>query len=73
MKKDFLAKSFSLPSLSTVEYSSGYLSFISYWTTIVVYNKQKSREITSLQERRNGPLRGHELTGNEKFVRRKGQ
>ena len=44
MKQDFLAKSFSLPSLSTVEYSSGYLFFISYWKTIVVYKSNKNRE-----------------------------
>ena len=44
MKQDFLAISFSLPSLSMVEYSSGYLSFISYWKTIVVYKSNKNRE-----------------------------
>ena len=30
MKQDFLAKRFSLPTLSTVKYSSGYLPFLLY-------------------------------------------
>ena len=33
-RNDFLATSFSLPTLSTFEYSSGYLLFISYSTMI---------------------------------------
>ena len=33
-KQDFLAKSFSLPTLSMIEYFLGYLPFISYSTRI---------------------------------------
>ena len=29
------------------------------------FNKRTSREITSLQKRKNSPLGGHKLTGNE--------
>ena len=36
------------------------------------FNKRKTREITSLQKRKNSPLGGHELTGNEQYVPRKG-
>ena len=61
MKQIFLAKKFSLPTLSTVEYSSGYLLFIWYLTIcfwidllhLYKYTKIKvldSREITSLPE-----------------------
>ena len=58
-----LARSFSLPSLSMVEYSSGYLLCISYLTmTESCINKRKSIEITSLQERKNSSLGGLELT-----------
>ena len=66
-KPDFLARSFSLPCLVMVDYSSGYLLFISYLTMIesCINNKRKSIEITSLQERKNSPLGGHELTCNE--------
>ena len=44
MKWDFLAKRFSLPTLFTVYYSSGYLLFISYSTMIEkeYINKRKS-------------------------------
>ena len=40
-----------------VQYSSGYLLFVSYLTMIVsCINKRELIEITSLQERKNSPL-----------------
>ena len=64
MKQDFLAKSFPQPTLLAVEYSSGYLLFISYsticfwidWVCVHKYMKFKgldSREITSLSKSKN--------------------
>ena len=64
MKLDFYAKSFSFPTLSMVEYSSGYLLFISYsticfwidWVCKYKYTKIKGLdlgEITSLPNRKN--------------------
>ena len=64
MKKNFLAKSFSHPSLTTVKYSSGYLLFILYsticfwidWICAYKYMKIKgfdSREVTSFPKSKN--------------------
>ena len=55
-KQDFLAKCFSFPSLSTVEYSSGHLFFISYSTicdiSIIPENKPYAYHKTHLHTRK---------------------
>ena len=54
-KQDFLAKGFSLPPLSTFEYWSGYLPFISYSTMIEYLCKEmlaKSIERSEIEPNR---------------------
>ena len=64
LKQDFVTKSLSRPPLSTAEYSSGYLRYISNsticfwidWVCVYKYTQIKgldSREITSLPEIKN--------------------
>ena len=54
MKQDFVTKSLSRPPLSTAEYSSVYLRYISNSTICLTQIKGlDSREITSLPEIKN--------------------
>ena len=50
--KDLLGKGFSLPTLSTVEYSSGYLLFTCFWIYLVrvLATTEKSRRSQAIHE-----------------------
>ena len=48
-KQDLLAKGFSLPTLSTVEYSSGYLLFMCY-STICFYGRRACQRSKTCNE-----------------------